>query len=334
VNRQTALVTGASGFVGRWAVRALRNRGIKVRAGVHRSQDKSLFSGDDQVTALRLDILDTRSLSRAMEGVDLVFHFAALLDPMAESSELFRVNAEGTRTLWECAAGSAKAALYCSSTAVYGLLAGSEQQISESVAPRAVQPYGRSKLSGESAALDVSKRTGLPTVIIRPTAIFGPGQNTAFARALRKAAVSRILLADEFLGRRFSFVHVEDVVEAAIHLLGSVDHGTRIYNVAGRDPISFADAFRAYRNALKRSGQRLLRARFLALVSLALQKAPSLSSILSRRGGSRLGFRIWHPGFDITYSSKALIDTGFRFKWVDFEEVMLSCMVSGGSGRR
>jgi nucleoside-diphosphate-sugar epimerase len=262
-----------------------------------------------------------------MSGVDLVFHFAALLDTRAASSDLFRMNAEGTRRMWECAAArNVEAALYCSSAAVYGVLAGSAQPVSESAAPRAVEPYGRSKLSGESAAAEISRRSGLPTVIIRPAAIFGPGQRTVFARALRSAAVSRILLADDFLGRKFSFVHVEDVAEAAVHVLKSADHALRIYNVAGEKPISFEDAFRAYRSALKRSEERLLRARFLAMLSLAIQRAPALSTFLSAHAGSRIGYRLWRPGFDITYSSKALLDSGFRFKWIDFEEVILSCI--------
>jgi nucleoside-diphosphate-sugar epimerase len=327
MSRRTALVSGASGFVGRWVVSALRRRGVWVRAGVHRSRDRALFARDDQVEAVTLDILDRRSLSEAMDGVDLVFHFAALLDPRAASKDLFRVNAEGTRSVWECAAArNIEAALYCSSAAVYGLLARSGQLISESTVPRAVEPYGRSKLLGESAALEISKRTGLPTVIIRPVAIFGPGQSTAFARALRNAAASRILLAEEFLGRKFSFVHVEDVAEASVHVVESANHAAQIYNVAGEKPISFDDAFRAYRKALKRSGEPLLRARFLALVSLALQKVPSFTSFLSRQAGSRSSFKLWHPGFDITYSSKALLDSGFRFKWPDFEDVILSCI--------
>ena len=322
-----ALVSGASGFVGRWVVATLRRRGMAVRAGVHHSGDRRLFPGADQVEAVTLDILDRRSLSRALSGVDLVFHFAALLDPRASSSDLFRINAEGTRRMWECsAARNVEAALYCSSAAVYGVLAGSAQPVSESAIPRAVEPYGRSKLSGESAALELSKRTGLPTVIIRPAAIFGPGQRTSFAKALRNAAVSRILLADDFLGRKFSFVHVEDVAEDAVHVLESGQYNGRIYNVAGEKPIAFDDAFRAYRSALKRSGQRHLRARFLAVLSLAIQRAPALSAFLSKNGGRRVGYRLWHPGFDITYSSKALLDSGFRFKWVDFEEVMLSCI--------
>ena len=320
MQRRLALVTGAAGFVGRWVVRALRTRGVPVRAGVHSAGDRALFAGDTQVEAVTLDVLDRQSLLRALQGVDRLYHFAALLDPKASSDDLFRVNAEGTKRVWQCAAArKVAAALYCSSTAVYGLLAGAEQPIGENVLPRAVEPYGRSKLSGEAAALEMAKKTGLPTMIIRPVAIFGPGQTTAFGHALRNAAVSRILLAAGFLGKQFSFVHVEDVAEAAVHLLESPDDGTRAYNVAAEKAVAYNDAFRAYRNALHRSGRPLLRARALALVSLAVQRVPGLFL-------GRIGFQLWHPGFDFVYSSKKLCATGFRFKWPSFEEVILSCI--------
>jgi nucleoside-diphosphate-sugar epimerase len=320
MRRRLALVTGAAGFVGRWVVRALRTRGVPVRAGVHSAGDRALFAGDAQVEAVALDVLDRQSLLRAMQGVDRLYHFAALLDPKASSADLFRVNAEGTRRVWECAAArKVAAALYCSSTAVYGLLAGAEQPIGEDVPPRAVEPYGRSKLSGESAALEIAKKAGLPTVIIRPVGIFGLGQTTAFGHALRNAAVSRILRADGFLGKQFSFVHVEDVAEAAVHLLESPEDGTRAYNVAAENAVAFDDAFRAYRNALHRSGRALLRAKALALVSLAIQRVPAVAL-------GRIGFQLWRPGFDFVYSSKRLCATGFRFRWPGFEEVLLSCL--------
>jgi SAM-dependent methyltransferase len=184
---------------------------------------------------------------------------------------------------------------------------------------------GRSKLSGESAVLEVWEQTGLPTVIMRPVAIFEPGQRTPFGRTLRKAVVSRILLADGFLGKQFCFVHVEDVAGAAVHLLEAAETGAQIYNVAAENPIRFMDAFRAHRRALRRSGRLMLRARALALLSLAVQGMPAVPL-------GRIGFRLWHPGFDYTYSSKKLLDSGFRFKWNSFEEVMLSCIVGERSG--
>lgn len=79
--RTIALVTGASGFVGRWAVRSLRKRGLAVRAGVHRARDQAMFAGDGLIEAVTLDVLDRQSLLRALEGVNRVFHFAALFDP-------------------------------------------------------------------------------------------------------------------------------------------------------------------------------------------------------------------------------------------------------------
>jgi len=90
------------------------------------------------------------------------------------------------------------------------------------LAPKVVEPYGNTKLLGETTALDVAKRTGLHTTIIRPVAIFGPGEHTPFGRQLRNAAFSKLLLAGGFQGRGFNYVHVEDVAAS-----GHPPHGAQ-----------------------------------------------------------------------------------------------------------
>lgn len=320
-----ALVTGASGFIGRWVVGALRRRGVWVRAGIHRLSHIASFPRDHGVEVACLDLLDKQSLVRAMDGVDSFYHFAALIDPKAQSEDHFQINAEGTKNLWTCAAAcSVRAALYCSSASVYGLLSSSSQPVTEDVRPRAVEPYGRSKLLGESTALEIGAQSGPATVVIRPVAVFGPGDQSPFGRSFRRAAVSRLLFAGAFRGREFSFVHVEDVAEAAVHLMQSDACNGQAYNVSVEDPISFECAFQAYTRALIRSGRCQVRARFLARLSAVAQKLPVLSHLLATLGGERLVFTVWQPGFDMTYSSEKLLRTSFQFKWTRFEDVVLS----------
>ncbi len=324
--RRVALVTGASGFVGRWMIESLRKRGFRVKAGIRRTAHARYFAGFHDVETITIDILDRQSLVRAMKDVDSVYHFAALVDAMASGDDLFRVNEEGTRKVWECAAASGvSAALYCSSAAVYGLLASSDQPITEDVRPKAVEPYGRSKLAGESIALEVAEKSGLPTIIIRPVGLFGPGEHTPVGVALRSAAFSSFLLARAVKDRKFSYAHVEDVSEAAAHLMHREGCEGQVFNVVVDNPISFDEAFEAYLRVLNRSGYPLGRAKLLGNVSVLMQKLPSITHLLSRSAG-RLGFTVWRPEFFITYSSKKLLETSFRFKWARFEELLQSCM--------
>jgi UDP-glucose 4-epimerase len=326
VKEPITLVTGANGFMGSWVVKALCKRGIRVRAGIHRAAGADRFMDVSDVKPVVIDILDQRSLLSAVDGVDSVYHFAAMIDPKASKEKLTQVNMEGTRNVWHCAAAlGVRKALYCSSAAVYGLLARSEQPISEEVKARAVEPYGRSKLMGESIAREIEAISGPDTVIIRPVAVFGPGDHTPFGQLLRSAAVSKLLLGGTASPWSFSFTHVEDVAEAAVHLMHTEGAEGHVFNIAA-DTISFHEAFRAYLRALGRSGSSLWRARLLAQFSELAQRLSPIASLLARFKLNQFVFPIWRPGFDITYTSRKLLDTSFRFKWDRFEDVLLSCI--------
>jgi nucleoside-diphosphate-sugar epimerase len=327
MGKRVALVTGAGGFVGRRVVEVLRRRGYRVKAGIHRAASADLFEALDNVEPIMIDILNRHTLLPALAGVDTVYHFAALLDAKASIKDLTRVNVEGTKNIWECAAAcSVRRALYCSSAAVYGLLARAVQPISEDVRPRAIEPYGRSKLIGESVVREIAAVSGLATVIIRPAAVFGPGDRTSFGQLLRQAAVSKLLVGGAVQPWSFSFAHVEDVAEAAVHLMHAEDTEGQSFNIAVNRSISFDEAFRSYLNVLDRAGRSFSRARAVARLSAAAQKLPPVLQTLIRYTGNHLVFTIWHPGFDITYSSKKLLATSFRFKWERFDDVLSSCL--------
>jgi nucleoside-diphosphate-sugar epimerase len=323
----TALVTGAAGFVGRHVVRALHERHYRVIAAVHSRRHHAAFAGLDGVETLQADVLDRRALDEAMRGVDEVYHLAALVDAHKPRAQLLLVNAEGTRNVWECAAQQGVArALYCSSAAVYGLLSRTSRPIDERVPARAVEPYGSSKRLGEEAALAVAARTGVHTVIIRPVAVFGPGEHTPFGNALRGAAVSKLLIASGFENKSFNYVHVEDVAQAAVFLMHLDRPNGATYNICAPQPIPYEQAFREYVRMLERAGASYVGVKMLARISQALHACPALLRWLRRSGGGRLLFPVWHPGFDVQYSSAKLRATSFPFAWTDFQEVLFSCL--------
>lgn len=324
---KVALVTGASGFIGSWVVHILRQKGIHVRAGIHHPCDIEKLDFPQDVETIVIDILDQKSLFEVMEGVDVVYHFAAKVNTIAPKEVLYRVNVEGTRNVWKCSATcGVKAALYCSSTAVYGLLANSQQPISENVKMRAFEPYGRSKLLGEKIALEISANSGLSTIIIRPVAVFGPGERTPMGREIKNAAVSKFLLAGGFHKKSFNFVHVEDVAAASVFLMDRVSSSGQIYNITGEKPILFEEAFQAYLRALRHARNLTVYIKVLAWISAIIHKFSFLSHLLSQYGSKSFVFKIWKPGFDVIYSSEKLLNTSFRFKWNSFEEVLLSCI--------
>jgi nucleoside-diphosphate-sugar epimerase len=259
--------------------------------------------------------------------VDYIYHFAAIVNSKSHVEELHRVNVEGTRNVWEIAGQmGVKKALYCSSAAVYGLLSQSKQTITENVPARAVEPYGKSKREGEKVVEEISAKDKLNSIIIRPTAVFGPGEHTHFGRELRGAAFSKLLISGGFQNKRFSYVHVQDVAEAAIHLMQCEGNNGHIFNIAVNPSISYEDAFKSYLRALDRSGFEYIKLKMLGKISLFIEQIPGITRWLNSKSGIRFVFGIWQPGFDMTYSSQKLLSTSYRFRWNKFEEVILSCI--------
>jgi nucleoside-diphosphate-sugar epimerase len=321
------VVTGASGFVGRRVVSALARRGWKVVAGVHRNSPETRSRIAENVTIVPLDILDRESVRAALEGAYAVLHFAARVDADCPVEQLYSINVDGTKIVWECAAASGVTkALYCSTAAVYGLLANSAEAIAETVRPCAVEPYGRTKYQGEQIAVELGIRYHLHTTILRPVAIFGPGEHSPFGNKLREAAVSKFLIAGAFANRHFSYVHVDDVAAAAVFLMENDFPSREVFNIAVPSPIKFEDAFVAYRQVLARLGRSFVKVRMLALISWALHRRPFVINWISKMLGRRWFFIVWKPGFDRMYSSAKLLQTQFRFRHTDFEEVFSSCI--------
>jgi len=174
-----ALVTGGTGFVGSHLLEALLRRGDTVRALV-RSPARAAALGLDDVAWIPGDLDDPDALTRASEGVDVIYHVAGLVMARDEA-EFHAVNAAGTRRLLEAAAPFGPRIVLVSSLAAAGPAAPGRPLIGTEP-PRPVTAYGRSKLAAEAIV-----RTGpLPWVIIRPPAVYGPRDREMF-RVFRAA---------------------------------------------------------------------------------------------------------------------------------------------------
>lgn len=167
----TALVTGASGFVGWHVARTLAERGFRVRA-LCRPASKLRELEAERVEG---DLRDCQSLATAVAGCNLVFHVAAdyrlwTKDP----SELYASNVDGTRNLLEAAfAAGVERVVYTSTVGCIGMPAGREGDETTAVSVEDMAGhYKRSKWLAERVALEKAD-AGLPVIIVNPTAPVG-----------------------------------------------------------------------------------------------------------------------------------------------------------------
>ncbi len=244
-----ALVTGASGFVGRHLVEALRSRGDDVFA----------CGGPRDVAGgyVPLDLADSRSLHEALRASspDVVFHLAAqtfVPESLAAPIETYDVNVMGTSRLAEAArtyGGDSPRIVFSSSAEVYGARAGSEYPLQETLDPRPLNPYGASKAAAEAILLAESRGFGLDVVVTRGFNHIGPGQDERFVAASFATQLARIaaggppqLVAGNLEAAR-DFLDVRDVVAAYIALAREGESG-QIYNVCSGRAITIREILR------------------------------------------------------------------------------------------
>jgi len=234
---QTHLVTGGSGFLGNLIARRLVQRGDRVK--VLDIWEDSARSAD--IEFIHCDIRDREGVRRALAGVDVVHHNAALV-PLTKSGARFQeVNVEGSRIAAEEAArAGVRAFIHMSSSAIFGV---PEQcPITEAAPLRPVEIYGRAKLAGEQAVREVSARANLPLIVIRPRTILGEGRLGIFQILFEWIREGRNVYVIGSGDGLFQFVHANDLMDA--YLL-ALDHGQPgIYNVG-------AERFGSVRQALE-----------------------------------------------------------------------------------
>jgi UDP-glucose 4-epimerase len=176
VTDRTVLVTGGAGFVGSHIadahlpdneVRILDNFSSGKRANV-----------PDDVTVVEGDIRDDAALSEAMDGVDLVFHQAAIVsvarsieDPTTSNA----VNVTGTLAVLEAARREDARVVFASSAAVYG--APDALPVTETEPKDPASPYGLEKLTSDHYCRLYADLYDLPTVTLRYFNIYGPRQS-------------------------------------------------------------------------------------------------------------------------------------------------------------
>jgi len=178
---RTFLVTGGAGFIGSHIVDALLQRGDKVRVLDNMSTGRvvNLAHVVNDIDFMQADITDIDAVKRAVEGVDCIFHQAALASvprSVERPLETHHVCATGTLNLLnEARAAGVRRLVYAASSSLYGNQPNATNR--ETDAPAPLTPYAGAKLAGEQYCRVFYETYGLETVCLRYFNVFGPRQD-------------------------------------------------------------------------------------------------------------------------------------------------------------
>ncbi|HZT79211.1 MAG TPA: NAD-dependent epimerase/dehydratase family protein [Gemmataceae bacterium] len=241
------LVTGAAGFIGSHLCERLLRDGHAVTGAdaflpyYPRPAKEANLAACRAHPAFAFHHLDLRSapLARALDGVEAVFHLAAM-PGLARSWTDFDLynscNLTATHRLLEaaCRLPSLRRFVYASTSSVYGRFSSGD----ESLPTRPVSPYGVTKLAAENLCRAFAEEHGLPLVVLRYFSVYGPRQRPdmgyhRFVRAL--AAGEPVTVYGDGLQVRGN-TYVEDCVDATVRALQAPPG--EVYNVGGGEAVT------------------------------------------------------------------------------------------------
>lgn len=293
-----ALVTGATGFVGRVLVDELLRRGFAVRGAVRR---KVLLAASAEPVDVG-NLTPNTDWRAALQDVDTVFHLAARVHVRGnpqEDAEHERVNVAATAALANASVDAGvRRFVFVSSVKVMGECS-KQGPFNESDLTRPQDAYGRSKLAAEELLAQTARAMAL--TIVRPPLVYGPGVRANFLSLLRLADSPWPLPLAAAVARR-SMVYVGNLVDALI-ACATVPHPVpAVYFVADDQDLSVAELVKELRAAFG------LRTRLWPLPAAA---AGVLAAVIGRRDAAQRLFaplqidtnRIrrelgWAPPFD------------------------------------
>jgi len=249
------LITGVAGFIGSALARALVQRGDSVRGidDFSTGKEENIADLKGRLDVRGVSLLDPAGLAEACEGIDCVFHQAALPSvpkSVAQPKLTNSVNVEGTLNLLIAARDAkVKRVIYAASSSAYG-----DSEVlpkHEDMTPRPISPYAVQKLAGELYMKVFALVYGLETVSLRYFNVFGPRQdaNSEYSAVLAKFIIQMLrnqaptIYGDGEQSRDFTYI--DNVVRA--NLLAAeapaVQVSGKVFNIANGSRYSLKQTF-------------------------------------------------------------------------------------------
>jgi NAD dependent epimerase/dehydratase len=243
------LVTGAGGFIGSHLTERLVALGANTRALVRYNSAGAWGWLDalpvrNEIEVILGDIRDRDSIERAVKGVDIVFHVAALIAiPYSYHAPLsyVRTNVEGTLNVLQSArSAGAELVVHTSTSEVYGTA--QTMPIGEEHSLQGQSPYSASKIGADKMAEAINRSFNLPVTIVRPFNTYGPRQS---ARAVIPTIVTQALTSEAIrlgnLEPKRDLNYVTDTAEGFLRAAETPAAVGQVINVGSGKEISIGE---------------------------------------------------------------------------------------------
>ncbi len=232
-------ITGASGFIGTHLVKRLVQT-VHEPIGFIRPTSSVREMERLGITIVLGDTTDRLALMDGMKNCDWVVHLAGNSSFWSrDKSSFHRDNVEGTRNVMECALESGiKKVISVSTAAIWGKPPRLPITETREVGPKRFSEYARTEYEGDAIAWDLHERRGLPLVGIYPCLVLGQGDMRTLGSYIRDLA-DRRLPYTVYEDSLFTFVHVDDVVEAIIRAAEKAEIGEKY--IIGKQRLSIRE---------------------------------------------------------------------------------------------
>jgi nucleoside-diphosphate-sugar epimerase len=215
-SKSVALVTGATGFTGCVLSKQLCERGVHVRAIARQSSRKGDLQ-DLPIDWIEGNVFDPATVERAATGVDYIFHVAAAYREAGITDDIYRkVHVESTQLLAHAALKNPnfKRFIHVSTVGVHGHIEHPPANESYPFSPGDI--YQQTKAEAELWLREFASRNALPFTVIRPAAIYGPGDRRLL-KVFKMATWPVFPVLGQARGQLYHLIHVEDLARVFIH---------------------------------------------------------------------------------------------------------------------
>jgi len=198
------LVTGSSGFIGSALIRRLSSEGYEVRGLYHNYEPMENF---DNVVYFKGDVTDIDSLKPVIEGVDIVFHCAAIVRDYGKKKKFYEINVDGTKNLVNLSKKyNIKRFIFLSHL--------DYENVDK------IGYYSDSKKLAERYLIDQNINHKFPCVIIQPGNVYGPGRAVWVLSPLKAIKNNKIALINHGNGI-FLHTYIDNLIDALIKSIKS-----------------------------------------------------------------------------------------------------------------